>query len=293
MVCAVAVASAAGCGRVADKISGIVAGAEPAAQDTLEAVADAAGADASADFAFARKVRTFTAKYDAWKSVLDMKVDWPEGETVVADSVRRWINSRLAMGNDPAPSVSDWGAVGSYYADQYSRRNGKEAMRELVEEDDMAPDAGSGSDGADWWMRQTVEFEWQNDHIVSYSYGWFGFGVGNATSSADKVSTSFRKSDGRQLGWGVFKSKAEVRRLIEQAMVEKYGDGADLYETGVPMPAAPVFLAGGIRCDYGNYSVVEAHYYEEYGCYPFCFIPYDRVGPLLTSEGLGLLGLEP
>ena len=89
----------------------------------------------------------------------------------------------------------------------------------------------------------------------------------------------------------MFKKKKAVQKLIRQALIEKFGDEANPMGEGVPMPQAPLFLKDGVRFDYGDYTVGEAHYYETHEEFPSCFIPYKKLLPLLTLKAGKLLKL--
>ena len=54
----------------------------------------------------------------------------------------------------------------------------------------------------------------------------------------------------------------------------KFNKGADIYETGIPMPAMPLFTNQGFWCFWGDYAIVEPHVYEMKGEFPSLFVPW-------------------
>ena len=118
--------------------------------------------------------------------------------------------------------------------------------------------------------------------------------MGNATSSANIIDISVCKTDGRILGWEMFTSVRQLKKVLDKQLVEKFGkEGADLYFAGTPpLPFAPLFLKDGVRFDFGNYSIVAPHVYEETGEYPYAFLKYADILHLLTDEAKALLSLS-
>ena len=135
--------------------------------------------------------------------------------------------------------------------------------------------------------------EYESSRIASFTYSWDAFQVGNATSNANIIDVTVAKTDGRILGWEMFTSVRQLKKLIDKQLVEKYGEeGADLYLKGTPpMPRAPLFMKDGVRFDFGDYTIYVPHVYEETGEYPCAFMKYADIQHLLTDEAKALLGL--
>ena len=153
-------------------------------------------------------------------------------------------------------------------------------------------DAKGDPDSFEWYDDIKIVKEYDGKYIVSFTYQWSGFHVGNATSNASIKDCTFSKIDGNALGWEMFTSKNAVKELIDKALIAKYGaEGADLYGNGIPMPKAPLFMQDSVRFDYSDYTIVEPHYYEENGSFPYCTIAYKDMLNLLTDEAKQYLGL--
>ena len=161
---------------------------------------------------FAHERRTALAA-DAWGGMrVDWTAvaDWPVGDTPVAKSVRDWIEKRMRFySREPFKGdVADWDAMTRFYGKQFLAGNGQEDIEwhwrrcdmEGVSPSPKAPDVDSGVDvflGADprWFCHHSAIIAYEDEHIVSYRSGFYGFCVGNATSAAyvkcGKVSLEF------------------------------------------------------------------------------------------------------
>ncbi|MBP3726984.1 MAG: hypothetical protein J6I60_07215 [Bacteroidaceae bacterium] len=228
------------------------------------------------------------------QSAYRVKCDYPMNDEPAADAVRQWINQTanywdrgLYTGDMKEPIK-----LFQHYMEHFRSDNSSEKI-----EQHLVAESGTGSDAIAWneseeptWLTTfTYKKEYVSAKVVSYSFSWFGYFVGNATSNATKQDASFSRIDGHRLSWEMFTSKDAVVSLVQANLKQRYGEGADLYGNGIPAPKEPLFLADGIRFDYGNYSVAEAHYYEENGTYPYAFLSYDKVRHLLTAEARQLL----
>lgn len=221
-----------------------------------------------------------SSAYQSAEATLTLDMDYPKGDSKAAIELRRWIYKSL-FDEQSAEDVKDPQVLWNKLLAKYKEQNSPEMIKRELEE----------GIGEGWFYNIRIKKEWVGTNVVSYTYSADAFNVGNATSSAWIRDMSVCIADGRTLGWEMFKSKNDVKRVIDELLTVKYGSDADMYDQGIPMPDAPLFLGNGIRFDYGDYSVGMPHYYEEMGEYPCCVLSYDAYKNLLTEEACKLLEL--
>lgn len=222
------------------------------------------------------------SKYQDSEAKFTLDMDYPQGDSKAAIMLRR-LFYEMSMEGPCTEDIQDGQVMFDKLLAKYKEANSPENMKQELEE-------GIG-DG--WYYNIRFKKEWENENVISYTYSADAFNVGNATSSAWIKDITLSKADGRLLGWEMFKSKADVKAVIDDLLVTKYGrEGADMYDQGIPMPDAPLFLGNGIRFDYGDYSIVSPHIYEDTGEYPCCLLTYEPYQNLLTDEARELLGLK-
>jgi len=223
-------------------------------------------------------------KWNKMEARLTIDADYPDGNTPAARTLQRWL-CELFTAQTFKGQVATGQQLMKRVEANFMAANTVEGMKSMAED---------GAEEGSWFYNYRTKKEYESSRIVSYTYSWDAFQVGNATSNANIVDISVCKTDGRILGWEMFTSVRQLKQLIDKRLVAEYGtDGADIYLTGAPpMPRAPLFLKDGVRFDFGDYSIVAAHVYEEMGFYPFAFLKYQDVMHLLTDEAKALLGLS-
>ena len=247
-------------------------------------------------------VRRAALATDAWGGMrVDWTAvaDWPTGDSTVAKSVRAWIGDRL-RNYRCAPfngDIADWDAMTRFYGEQFLASNGsKDIEHEWCGDDESrvgkCPYVDPGADvfleeTSQWACRHTAIIQYEDERIVSYRAGFSGYFVRNATSAAYVKCATFRKTDGRILGWDAFSDTNAVFRLVRELAKVEFKKGANIYETGIPVPAMPLFTNEGFWCFWGDYAIVEPHVYEVKGVFPSLFIPWHDPtcgGRLSTSR---------
>ena len=272
------------CTELKTKVSGLFS------SENAEANADADGTDK----AFETKQLSIVKKCgesNGYSSGVIVKADYPVGNSVVAQAVTRWI-AGYSVGSGYTGDLTDGNALFEQYAKEFEEGNSTEDIKKYVAEMSEDKDAKGDEESFEWYDDIKIVKEYDGKYIVSYTYQWSGFHVGNATSNASIKDCTFSKIDGSTLGWEMFTSKSAVKELIDKALIDKYGrEGADLYDNGIPMPKAPLFMKDSVRFDYSDYTIAEPHYYEEYGSFPYCSIAYKDMMNVLTDEAKQYLGL--
>ena len=212
---------------------------------------------AAASFAHERRAALATDAWGGMRVDWTAVADWPVGDTPVAKSVRDWIEKRMRFySREPFKGdVADWDAMTRFYGKQFLADNGQKDIEwhwrrcdmEGVSPPPKAPDVDPGVDvflGADprWFCRNSAIIAYEDEHIVSYRSGFYGFFVGNGTSAAYVKCATFRKPDGKILGWDAFVDTNAVFRLVRELAEAKFKEGADYAGVGVvPVPQTPLF----------------------------------------------------
>ena len=242
--------------------------------------------------------------------------DWPSGDSAVAKSVQIWIGERLRYyRREPFQGDSaDWDAMTRFYGEQFLANNSSKRIEndwrsEVGANADVQPDVDPGADvflGPPRWFRKiTAIIQYEDERIVSYRAGFSSFSVGNVTSAAYVKCATFRKSDGKILGWDAFSDTNAVLGLVRKLTEIKYEELADYDGDGViPVPDAPLFTIDGFWVFWGDYAIVHGHPYEMNGAFPSLFVPWGdptcgnrlsanskAVENLLTHEARRDLGL--
>ena len=234
--------------------------------------------------------------------IADLPTDTLQGYTAtLTRAVCQWANTLMAregevFEGDPT-QLND---LFQFYATRFCQQNSaahiKQQIDMLLELAKMEHPEGVDSiqpvSVPEWEYRYWIQREYENDHIISFTGKFYGYGVENATSNASCADVTFLKSDGSILGFEMFTSMDDLRPLIEKALKEKYGkENVDIYQLGIPMPNAPLFMGEGVRFDYSDYQIIESHYFEEHGEFPSCFIPYVNLKKVLTPQAKEILHL--
>ena len=280
-------------------------------------VADGNGTSAqSAPFTHERRAAYVTDAWGGMRVDWTAVADWPSGDSAVAKSVQIWIGERLRYyRREPYNgNTADWDAMTRFYGEQFLASNGsKDIEHEWRGEDESrvgkCPDVDPGADvflGPPRWSRKiTAIIQYEDERIVSYRAGFSSFSVGNVTSAAYVKCATFRKSDGKILGWDAFSDTNAVLGLVRKLTEIKYEELADYDGDGViPVPDAPLFTIDGFWVFWGDYAIVHGHPYEMNGAFPSLFVPWgdptcgnrlsansEAVENLLTHEARRDLGL--
>ena len=269
--------------------------------------------------AFAHERRA-TLVTDAWGGMrVDWTAvaDWPTGNSSVAKAVQVWIGKRLRNYRKEQfdGDTSDWDAMTRFYGKQFLADNGSKDIEKewrTATDEPLAgePDVKPGADvfienESRWFCRHSAIIEYEDELIVSYRAGFYGYFVRNVTSAAYVKCATFRKTDGKMLGWDAFADTNAVFELVRELAKVEFKDGADYAGVGVvPVPSAPLFAKDGFWLFWGDYAIVHGHAYEMNGTFPLLFVPWgdpscggrlsgnrEAVENMLTHESKANLGL--
>ena len=224
------------------------------------------------------------AKWNDMEARLTIDADYPDGNSPAARTLQRWLYELFTFRNFHGQILTGKQLMERVEAN-FIEANPVEAMKSVAED---------GAEEGNWFYNYRVKKEYESSRMASFTYSWDAYQVGNATSNANIIDVTVSKTDGRILGWEMFTSVRQLKKLLDKQLVEKFGEeGADLYLRGTPpMPRALLFLKDGVRFDFGDYTIYIPHVYEETGEYPFAFLEYSDIEHLLTDEAKALLGLS-
>ena len=112
---------------------------------------------------------------------------------------------------------------------------------------------------------------------MSYRSGLYGFYVGNSTSAAYVKCATFRKHDGKILGWDAFADTNVVFGLVRELARIQFKEGADYAGRGiVPVPDAPFFTKDGFWVFWGDYMIIHGTRVRTERCDPLAIRPMAR-----------------
>ena len=244
-----------------------------APQDGLKT--SAPSQDLAALFPHERRAALATDAWGGMRVDWTAVVDWPTGDSPAANSVRLWIDKSLRnYRREPFNGdIADWDAMTRFYGNQFIADNGSKAIesdwRGEVEDcggKSKSPDVDPGEDVflgevPKWFCNNTAIIEYEDERIVSYRAGF-------SCISRLLADTNV------------------VFELVRELAKVKFKEGADIYETGIPIPAMPLFTNEGFWCFWGDYAIVEPHVYEMKGEFPSLFVPWrdPTCGGLISSN---------
>lgn len=197
--------------------------------------------------------------------------------------INEWINERLG-GTYSIKDIQNTDSILRYY-----QQNWMDSTKAWVNE---LPD---GLSGCIW--EQEFQIMAQNKKYITLSLSSFRY-EGGAHGKTIIGQQTFRKEDGRELGWyNMFNMENEykIRELIKKGLI-RYFDikpGEELKDYllnpenafRIPLPVTPpVLLDDGIMFIYQQYEIAP----YAFGL-PQAVVPYDEIIPLLTITAQELL----
>lgn len=236
----------------------------------------------------AKEAASFTTSDTPWeenKSSIGCKIyaDYPtNGSPYLVQNIREWISESL--GGDYTGDLADGKKMLEHYGKAYSAKMKKE-MEEF---------------GNDTTMGQSVYYiqlrnAFETGQFVTYTEETYQY-AGGAHGGETFNGVVFRKSDGRRMGWNVFKkdSLQAIKTFIEAGIQHLYFKTKDEkafrenllldeYEE-FPLPQTdPLFMKDGVQFVYQQYEI--APYAAGR---PTCTIPYEVLKNYFTVTALPL-----
>lgn len=237
----------------------------------------------------AKEAASFTTSDTPWeenKTSIGCKLyaDYPtNGSPFLVQNIREWISE--SMGGDYNGDLADGKKVLEHYGKAYSARMKKD-MEEFGENQSMGQSV--------YYIQFRNAFE--TGQFVTYTQEIYQYTSGAAHGGESFDGVVFRKSDGRRMGWNVFKKDSieAIRTFIasgiqhlyfkekdekafrEKLLIDEYDD--------FPLPQTdPLFMKDGVQFVYQQYEI--APYASGR---PSCTIPYEILKNYFTATALPL-----
>ena len=224
----------------------------------------------------------------------DLTIDFPEGgNATLVNAIREYISESLGStyggGEEDTKQGSYSGdlADGDKMADYYFDLKVKEfqAMYNEMKQDGMPeiPELASST---------KITKDYETERVVTYLFNSYENG-GGAHGGAVGSGMTFRKSDGRRVGWDMFSSgkmqtvlRDGLKEYFEVKTDEELASNLTLTETYLlPMPVTPpIFGKDGIIVTYQQYEI--APYAAGM---PSFVIPYNKAKAMMNNTGKQLI----
>ena len=241
----------------------------------------ACASSALADMATAVvEVKKSSKSKDGWRKECSIKVQYPtDAVSNVAKIINEYINERL--GGSYAGDLFDGKAmVAHYIAECLASHQNEEATP-------YYPDV----------HRQEISNVAETDGYVTYAESTYYESEGMNHGREGYDGMTFRKSDGRRMGWEVFVNTdaAGFNNLVKKGLKQCWGLKTDAelqnHLTGglahdgispddIPAPAqTPLFVKEGVQFTYGSYEIAA----YSMGM-PQFVVPYAEIAPYLSRD---------
>lgn len=232
---------------------------------------------------------------------IELKADFPTGESIVADSIRQYIHE--IFGGQYRCSYEDAQDILNYYGDKEFRDYEKE-HQEIVEniecnDDDENEETYTVSAYKSWTYFKVDCIE---DRFVTYkveSYFW----TGGIHELGGEYGVTFNRTTGKRINYSYFANleSSSFKKRIKEGLKRYFqnndwsaSDDEELKEcllnvenvNDIPLPnAEPYFTPKGVCFKYCSYEI--ASYAAGF---PSFVLPYDEARPYMTEEALDLIG---
>lgn len=218
----------------------------------------------------------------------DIYVDWPsKGNTILTNAIKEFIDEQLG-GNCPDTCLKQGVSMVNYYGRAY---------------DDSLHSVLNNGGGLGFCYNAKLGKEYESNSVVSYS-STICIGLGGAHPMTSFIGVSFRKNDGRRLGYEIFRNdpftfdnqgQPSLISMIKSGLTKyfKVKNEEELKQmlllnneySEIPLPANPPYFGkNGIVFTYGQYEI--APYAAGM---PTVTIPYNKIKPLLTNVAKKLI----
>lgn len=228
-------------------------------------------------------------KLGCWK--YESQVAYPvEGSEALLASIRKWISESLRVSEDPerktvaySGSMDQGKSMLEFYAKEFIGSINYDDYVELPEEMECEMDF-------------TITKEFENSDVVSFNLQTYWFG-GGAHGGTTIQGATFRKSDGKQLGWDMLASKKAMKgeivaglkkflevktdkELMESLLLPVETDVDQLSTKDIPYPQTAPWISGeGLVLMYQQYEICS---YAQ--GMPVIVIPWNKLGKYLSND---------
>lgn len=220
------------------------------------------------------EVQTFSYKKQIGDNLVDYSIDYPTaGNPILRRNVIEWINESL--GGQYTGNLKDAQSIVDFY--------GKEV--ELSNENYIE-------------VKHHIKMKYQTEKYVTFEHSGYAMQEGAAHGFGGTIGATFRKDDGRKLGWDMFSNYEGLQPSIKQGLKRYFEVSTDqeLEEhliflpegntiNSLPMPSSDPWLTpNGLTMSYGAYEIA---------CYgdgePTFTIPFNNIKNCLTATAKKLI----
>ena len=222
---------------------------------------------------------------------IELKVDFPSGESLLADSVRKHINNLL--GDEYYDIQSDGEGMINHFG-RTSFNEYEQMHQESVDDSDLFEDSPFS-------LKKEIVVTCLRERYLTYLCTFYLW-TGGVHGMGGEFGLTFNKLSGRQIDYSFFRNlesrsfkqllKAGLKRYFiendwEASTDEEFAEclqGVDDIND-IPLPCAdPYFTSQGIKFIYGSYEI------SSYSAgYPSFILPYEEAQPYLSEEAFGLI----
>ena len=223
---------------------------------------------------------------------IELKADFPLGKSLVADSVRQYINNML----------SD-----EYYNDQNDGEDminyfGKAVFNEYAQMHQECEDNSELFDDSPFSLKKEITVTCLEEKYVTYLCTFYKW-TGGVHGMDGEMGVTFNRLNGTRVNYLCFINleSRSFKRIIKEGLKRYFqnndwaaSDDEELAEcllnvenvNNIPLPSAePYFTPKGVCFKYCSYEI--ASYAAGF---PSFVLPYDEARPYMTEEALDLIG---
>ena len=204
----------------------------------------------------------------------------------LTNSVNEWTSE--VLGNSYTGNYSDSKKMITYYVNETLR-----SLQEIVVEDAEEPEGPEG--GLSLFRNFYISKMSEGKSYLTMSFSCDEF-IGGCHGLLTQSGVTFRKSDGRRIGWDVFFTYQDgFEELMTDSLKAYFGVDTDeelrnqLLKDNeyplVPLPrCGPLFTTKGVLFQYQSYEIT---------CYangmPYFILPYEQLKPYMTETARRLV----
>ena len=221
-----------------------------------------------------------------------MEIDFPtDGNPILVNAIREYISESLGVeyagdGLSMQGSYDGDLADGEKMTDYYFNLK----VKELKGNGDVV---GEGSERPDLESQTKISKGFESDKVVTFDYHSYEY-MGGAHGGAASDGTTFRKTDGRRLGWDLFVSGSGMQEVIKNGLMEYFQVKTEEELTEClsldntvffPLPQTPpLFQKDGILFIYQQYEIAAYAAGQ-----PSFILPYDKAKKMMNNTGKQLV----
>ena len=272
--------------EVEEEVEEVAEEVEETAEDEDEAVVDFEGNIPPFNY---QAFRYYRSNEDA---EVELKVDFPTGESLVDDAVRKYIHKLLSSGQ--RCSLSDAQEILDYY--------GNRMFLDCEMEHNMIY---NGDDDTQvhppYWQRTCLKVECVADKFVTFNVD-DSFWSGGAHELVREYGVTFSRANGRYIDYSYYKNlesrafkhklKEGLRKYFisngwEASSDEELADKLQNVDDSddIPLPKiAPYLTSNGVCFKYSSYEIA---------CFaagfPTFILPYDEAGPYMSDNLINII----